>query len=192
MTSQALDFVISAARSGDRPAIDHVFELLYDELRGLARRQRRRWRGEATLGTTALVHEVDLKLANAGGIGLEGESHFLGVAARAMRQLLSNHARDRHRLKRGGDRQQTSVDVEHLAADIAGRDLDTVITIDDALSVLEHEHPRMVRVVECRFFAGLSVPDTARALGTSAATVKRDWSSAQRWLYARLGDGGGA
>jgi len=185
MTSQELDHVLAAARSGNPPALDHVFALLYDELRALARRQRRRWRGEATLGTTALVHEAYLKLANA-GVGIEGESHFLGVAARAMRQLLSNHARDRRRLKRGGDRRRTSMDVESLAAQVAERDLDTVVAVDDALSMLEREHPRMVRVVECRFFAGLSVPDTARALGTSAATVKRDWSAAQTWLHDRL------
>lgn len=190
MTTHALDHVLAAARSGERPGIDHVFALLYEELRGLARRQRRRWRDEATLGTTALVHEVYLKLANAGGIGLEGESHFLGIAARAMRQLLSNHARDRRRLKRGGERRQTSIDVDQLAADVTDGDLDAVIAIDDALGALALEHPRLVQVVECRFFAGLSVPDTGRALGMSPATVKRDWSVAQAWLHQRLSEGG--
>ena len=185
----SLTGLLHALRNGDRQAMGRAFELLYDELRALARRHRRRHGADDMLGTTALVHEAYLKLVQADGLDLDGRAHFLGVAARAMRHLLANHARDRRRLKRGGGLHRTSTDLDHLASRLSDHDLATMVAIDDALNELERHDARLARVVECRFFAGLSVPDTARALGTSAATVKRDWAAAQTWLYERLSPG---
>lgn len=184
----------TAIDRGDAVAHGRAFSLLYDQLRSMAHGHRRSWAREGTLGTTALVHEAYLKIAGANGLEIDGRAHFLAVASRAMRQLLCNHARDRQRLKRGGAYRQTGADVDELPDDLTLDDLTTLLALDDALARLETENERWARVVECRFFAGLSIPDTAAALATSPATVKRDWTEARVWLYRALapGDGGGA
>lgn len=174
---------------GDPAALDELLPLVYEELRTLARRQRRRAAGAAgeTINTTGLVHEVYLKLVGADRIGATGRAHFFALAARAMRQVLSNQARARRTGKRGSG--QPAIALEAVA-EIVGEDrsahADTLVALDDALNELARRSARQSRVVECRFYAGMSVAETALALGVSEPTVKRDWALAQAWLYREL------
>jgi RNA polymerase sigma factor (TIGR02999 family) len=163
-----------------------AFELLYRELHRLAHRHRLRWDGNATMGTTALVHEAYVKLVDGEHLAFDDRRHFFAVASRAMRHLLCDYARDRGRLKRGGGMRRATDDPDAVAAPVSDADLDMLVALDVALTELEEEDERLARVVECRFFAGLSIPETAEALGISPATVKRDWALARAWLYRRL------
>jgi RNA polymerase sigma factor (TIGR02999 family) len=181
--------LLNAARDGQAGALDALFPVVYDELRSIARRQRRPWR-DLTLDTTGLVHEAYLKLAGQQRMDATSRAHFFAVAATAMRHILCNHARDRHRLKRGGDAQHTSLDeMEESGAPaldglmMSDEDADRIVALDDALQRLESVDPRQARIVEYRFFAGLSIEDTAAALGVSPATVKRGWTMARASLY---------
>lgn len=173
-----------------RPATDvleSLVPLVYDELRALARRHRRRRGNVETLDTTGLVHEAYLKLAGASHLQMLGRGQFFGLAARVLRQVLTDRARARHRLKRGGEHGALSLDrVEHLLAAGVPDEADIMLALDGALTRLAHLHHRQARVVECRFYAGMSIPETAEVLGVSEATVKRDWSVAQAWLYREL------
>lgn len=182
--------VLRRVEEGDRDALDSLFELVYDELRELARRQRRRWRGDHTLGTTALVHEAYLKLVGQERLGTESRAHFLALAGRAMRHILSNYARHRRAQKRGGALSPASLDeAAEVVADVAALSperAETLLALDAALTRLERMSERQSRIVECRFYAGLTVPETAAALGVSPATVKREWALAQAWLYREM------
>jgi RNA polymerase sigma factor (TIGR02999 family) len=174
---------------GDAAALDELFPPVYEELRMLAHRHRRRWHGDDTLGTTALVHEAYVKLVDQKRIHANGRAHFLALAARAMRHILSNYARARRRQKRGGGRPLLSLDALQIAADpLTSLDdhVATITVLSAALEELDRFDERLARVVECRFFAGLSIPDTAIALGTSPATVKRDWALARAWLFRQM------
>jgi RNA polymerase sigma factor (TIGR02999 family) len=186
--------LLSAAAAGDRAAFDRAYALLYDELFVLARAQRKRWQGNETLGTTVLVHEAWLKLA--GGRELEpGERrwenrrHFFALAAQVMRQVLVNYAEARRAAKRGGDSVPVPLEsFQSLAAGGGGEEeAERILALHEALGRLATRDARQARIVECRFFAGLSIPETAEALGISAATVKRDWQAASAWLSAELG-----
>ena len=170
-------------------ALDALLPLVYEELRTLARRQRRGWDGDFTLNTTALVHEAWLKLDRSRGGPIQSRSHLLGLAGRAMRHILCDYARDRKRVKRGGDARRLPLEVLEGVEGLLRVDdayLDVMESLDDALTRLEAREPRQARVVECRFFAGLGIEDTARALGISAPTVKRDWAMARAWLFREL------
>ena len=176
---------------GDRSAGERLFARAYGELRRIAHRQRARWGDDRTLDTTGLVHEAYLKLAAPEAPRLEDRAHFYALAARAMRHVLANAARRRRTHKRGSGATVVSLD-EHADA---VRDAMPLLTIDhadrvaeleEALTGLERVSERQCRVVECRFYGGLSIPDTAAALGISEATVKRDWAVAQAWLYRAL------
>jgi RNA polymerase sigma factor (TIGR02999 family) len=158
-----------------------TFEALYAELHALAHRQLWRARPGSTLNTTALVHEAYLKLAHVEGV--TDPQHFFALAARAMRQVLVDHARERAAQKRGGAQVRVTLDEEE--AGIAAN-AEELLVIDGALAGLQQVDPRLARVVELRFFGGLSVEETARALGTSTATVKRDWRAARAFLIAQL------
>jgi RNA polymerase sigma factor (TIGR02999 family) len=175
---------------GDAPAGAHLFSLVYEELRVIAHAQRRRWAGDDTLGTTALVNEVYLRLAGATGLDVADRAHFFAVAARATRQVLSNYARRRKAERRGSGAAAVSLDELDQARTVDATPIDAAMDrlwdLEAALLQLHTLHPRPCRVVECRYFAGLSVPDTALALGISEATVKRDWLLAQAWLYRTL------
>lgn len=175
--------------NGDKAALEALFPIVYDELRSVAHRQRRNWNGDVTLGTTALVHEAYLKLVDVDHIGARSRVHFLRVAAMAMRQILCNYARDQRAAKRGGGSPIVSLDLlgegaAHLS--FSDEQSDALTELDEALRRLEHFDARLAAVVECRFFGGLTIEDTAGALDVSAATVKRDWSLARSWLYREM------
>lgn len=182
--------LLQALARGEPEALGALFPLVYAELSRLARRQRRQWDGDLTLDTTALVHEAYLKLAGQQRLPSESRAHFLAVASKAMRHILCNYARDRRRLKRGAGRPHVTLEP---AGDLRPADLqltddrtDTLAALDEALSRFERIAPRQSRVVECRFFGGMSVEETAAALGVSPRSVKRDWSFARAWLRREL------
>jgi RNA polymerase sigma factor (TIGR02999 family) len=174
---------------GESAALEALFPIVYDELRRLAHRQRSKWTGDTTLDTTALVHELYLKLTAAEHVGAKTRVHFLRIASRAMRHILTNYARERRAEKRG----QASTHVPlHLIGEGAAlppmseEQSETLAELDDALRRLELVDKRLSDVVECRFFGGLTNDETASALGVSTATVKRDWSLARAWLYREM------
>lgn len=176
-------------QAGNTAALGELFPLVYGELRSLAHRQRRRWRGDSTLNTTALVHEAYLKLVGQSGCTVENRAHFLSVAAKAMRHILCNYARDRSRIKRGGDLRRSAVeDLDALPATLtfSHDQAATLIALDDALTELERTDSGLSQIVECRFFGAMSIDDTAVALGISSATVKRRWNLARSWLYREM------
>ena len=172
--------LLAAVRAGDDGAPEALFARTYEALRSLAHAVRRGRAGD-TLNTTALVHEAYFKLVPSGAYA--DRTHFLRVAARAMRQVLVDAARYRTRQKRGGDALTVAFDEAVHAGPVGA---DDVLRLDDALTLLERLDERQARVVECRFFAGLSVEETADALGVSAPTVKRDWRVARAWLAREL------
>lgn len=174
---------------GNRGALADLYPLIYGELRAVARRHRRRWHGDYTINTTALVHETYLKLAHHERVRATSRAHFLAIAATAMRHVLCNHARDRQRQKRGGGMPVLALDdLGEGAAAVMYSDEQaaTLVSLDAALERLAEADPRRARIVECRFFGGLSIEETAEALGVSPATVKREWSLARAWLYREL------
>ncbi len=171
------------------PSIDDLVLEVYDDLRRMAHRQLRAERADHTLSTTALVHEAYLKLARLDRIRWQNRAHFCAEAARAMRRILVDYAVRRGAQKRGGTR--TRVELDQLRA-ITDRDASQLLALHAALQVLEREHPRHARVVECRFFGGMSVPEVSEALGLSPATVKRDWQLARAWLNRELDGSSGA
>jgi RNA polymerase sigma factor (TIGR02999 family) len=176
------DLVEDVGRCG-RPAVDRLFPILYQELKRIARRQRRRERWDHTLNTTGLVHEAYVKLLGLDRLHWQNRAHFLAVAAQAMRRVLVDYAVARQAQKRDGRRQRVSLDDTMLQAP---RPVDEVIAIDAQLTRLEGLNPRLARVVECRFFSGMSIEETALALSSSPATVKRDWRLARSWLHREL------
>jgi len=173
---------------GDQSALARLVPLIYDELRALASREMRRERGDHTLQPTALVHEVFLRLVDRPGLSWQGRAHFLNLAAQAMRRILVDHARHRGRKKRGDGAVRVTLD-EGLAG--PGDDRPDLADIDEALERLTAKDPRKAKVVELRFFAGLSIPETARVLDLSEATVKREWQFAKAWIQRELGAGPG-
>lgn len=179
---------LQAARGGDSEALSRVFGLVYEEVRAIARSRRARLGAGGTLDTSAVVHEAYLKLARHGEMPWEDRAHFLCVASRAMRQVLIDYARSRLADKRGGGAGHVPLTEAHAAAAAEARDL---VALDEALRGLEVLDERLGRVVELRFFGGLTVEDTARALGISEPTVKRDWQRARAFLHRELaGDAG--
>jgi RNA polymerase sigma factor (TIGR02999 family) len=167
-----------------RALADELLPLFYADLKRLARRERDRAGGGATLQTTALVHEAYLKLR--GSHGWNDDAHFLRAAALAMRHALVNHAEARLARKRGGGAAHLPLDEDLDAA--STRD-ETLLALDEALCRLVERSPRLARVVECRFFAGYDERETARALALSERTVRRDWTLARAWLHRELAAG---
>jgi RNA polymerase sigma factor (TIGR02999 family) len=173
-------------RSGDAGALDALVPLLYDEMRVLAASYLRSERPDHTLQPTALAHEAFLRLADQRAVVLQNRSHFMGLVAQSMRRVLADHARRHRAQKRGGAAVRVALEeAESVGArDVAADELDT------ALEDLAKLDPRQARVVELRFYAGLSIEETADVLGVSPATVKRDWIVARAWLFRELkGDG---
>ncbi len=161
-----------------------MFALVYDELRRVAARAMRGERPDHTLCTTALVNEAWLELSKLTRIQWQSRAHFLAIAAQAMRRVLIDYAVARRRLKRGGGRVREPLDGDAVAAVVAQED--DMLALDEALQSLAAMNERHARIVECRFFGGMSVEETAEALGISPATVKRDWSLARAWLNREL------
>lgn len=175
--------ILSAIETGDSSATDRLLPIVYDELRAIAQRQMAFERAGHSLQATALVHEAYLKLIGNEEIRWSGKSHFFGAAAESMRRILVDSARKRGRLKRGGTGKRLTLDVADLAMD---EQASQVLALDEALSRLEQQDARMAAIVKLRFFSGLSVEDTAKALDTSARTVKREWALARAWLFRAL------
>lgn len=185
MTGDATQ-LLHAWRAGDTAARDRLVALLYQELRALAGRQFERERGEHTLQPTALVNEAYQRLAALDRIDWQGRAHFIGVAARLMREILIDHARRRQAGKRdGGERVTLFTNLP------AQQDALDVLDLENALLRLETIAPDKARVVELRFFGGLSIEDTAEAMELSPATVKRHWQAARVWLFDALSHGAG-
>jgi RNA polymerase sigma-70 factor (ECF subfamily) len=176
--------LLLAVRRGDSSAEQRLYEAVYGELRRMAARYMRRERPDHTLQPTALIHEAYVGLIDQHGKDWQNRAHFFGVAANVMRRILVNHARTRSRAKRGGHEQKVPLE-DGLA--VATDRSDEVIALDDALTRLEQLDARQGKVVELRFFGGLTEEEAAEALGVSSRTVKRDWRLARAWLHAELG-----
>ena len=171
--------------AGDPDALRELYPLIYQDLRRVARGHLAREHPDHTLNTTALVHESYLRLAGGRAIEAGGRGHFLSIAARAMRRILVDHARKRQAGKRGGGVPTVPLDPSLHAA---GQRAEDVLALDGALDRLARVDGRQARVIEYRVFAGMTIPETADALGVSPATVKRDWTLARAWLNRELGD----
>ena len=174
------------AGAGETSAVESMFPVVYEELRRLARQHLSRESPGRTLTTTELVHEAYLKLIDQTRVDWNGRAHFLGVAAIAMRRILVDRARSRRRLKRGGANVAVPLDSVDLSADERA---DLVVALDEALTRLRDLDERQARVVECRFFGGMTEDETAEALGIGVRTAKRDWAKARSWLYTELSEG---
>lgn len=183
MSSQDITHLLMAFGDGDRTAFDRLIPLVYGELRQVARRQLHRLRPGDTLGTTGLVHEAYIKLVDQDQAGLQDRNHFYSIAARAMRQILVDYARRKQAEKRGGGQAAAELDEARVTAPEPEARL---LALNEALEGLEELDLRLLRVVECRFFAGFDQDETAQALGVSVRTVQRDWKLAQAWLHEEL------
>ncbi len=182
---EAVTALLTGDREG-RTSVDDLVPVVYHQLHELAHRQLRRELGPRTLDTTGLVHETYLKLVDSTRVPVESRAYFFAAAARAMRQVLIDAARRRGSQKRGGGQPVVPLTDDLLAVDEFAVEL---LDLDQALVRLARVYPRQARVVECRFFGGLSVEETACALELSERTVKRDWALARAWLYRELGRG---
>jgi len=182
--------LLSDLQSGKTGAVDQLFAQVYDILRGLAKNQRARRHGNQTLNTTALVHETYLKLVDQKKAELHSRAHFLNVAAKVMRHILIDYARTKAAEKRGGDQERIDLEnIEHMlksSQPLSIETADELLCLDGALTKLHEISPREANVVECRFFAGMSIPETAAILDVSAMTVKRDWLLALAWLRREM------
>jgi RNA polymerase sigma factor (TIGR02999 family) len=177
--------ILRAWSEGDRQALDRLTPIIYDELRRLARRYVRQERPGHSLQATALVNEAYMRLVDYKRMQWQDRAHFFAVSAQLMRRILVDHAR-RHNLKRGAAVTHVSLDD---AASMPGEAPSDLLALDDAMTALAQLDPRKARVVEMRFFGGLSVEETAAVLSVSEVTVMRDWSSAKAWLYRELTGG---
>jgi RNA polymerase sigma factor (TIGR02999 family) len=186
-TSGEVTRLLEQLRGGDRGALDRLFPLVYRELRQAADRVLRREIQGHTLQPTALVHEAYLKLAGS-PIGSENRAHFLGIAARAMRQVLVDHARRRRATKRGGGEAAVSLSDADGAIDVQS---DEMLALDEALNRLAKESDRLRQVVELRFFGGLTEEEIATTMGVTTRTIQRDWVKARAWLHKELAAGHG-
>ena len=173
-------------QQGDKRALDRLTPLVYDELRRMAHHYVRRERAGHTLETTALVNEAYLRLIKQQKMDWQSRAHFFAVTAEVMRHILIDHARRRHYAKRGGAAQQVSLEEASAMTEVRAAEL---VALDEALDQLMKLDPRKSRVVELRYFGGLSLEETADVLGISIMTVRRDWRAAKAWLYkAVMGD----
>lgn len=182
-TSPDVTRLLVQLKDGNRDALDRLLPIVYDELRHLARMQLRGGRSKQTLNTTALVHEAYFRLVDHHAVDWQDRSHFFAVASRAMRQVIVEYVRRRNALKRGGGRPKLTLNEGLVGMEERGDDL---LALDEALSRLERFAPRQARIVECRYFGGLTVQEAAEALDLSPSTVKRDTRSAVAWLYREL------
>jgi RNA polymerase sigma-70 factor, ECF subfamily len=177
--------LIESAERGDQSGLNQLIPLIYDELKVLAHRRLIGERRQDSMQTTALVHEVYLKLVDDERVTQQGRAYFFGAASRAMRQILVGRARRRLARKRGKGVELITLDEDDA---MVNPDPAELVALDDALARLAEQSPRHAQVVEFRYFAGMSVEETARALGVSPRTVKSDWAMARAWLFSHLRD----
>ena len=182
-TSQNVTQLLIGWSNGDKEALDALLPLVYEELRKQATRYLRHERPGHTLQTTALIHEAYLKLVDQKNVHWQNRAHFFGIAAQLMRRILVDHARTKKRAKRGGSDIRVSFNDANLVGQ--ARDLD-LVAVDEALTRLAELDEQQSRIVELRFFSGLTVEETAAILAISPATVKRDWSMAKAWLHREI------
>lgn len=180
-STQSVSSLLFKWREGDEGALRDLLPLVYNELRRLAHYYIQRQRPDHTLQSTALVHEAYLRLVKQGKGKFQNRAHFFAISAQLMRQILVEYARSQNAAKRRAQK----VTFNDALALAKGRRLD-LVALDDALNALATYDPQQSRVVELRFFGGLSIKDTAHVLGISSATVKRDWSTAKAWLHHEL------
>ena len=185
MAEQDMTALLRAIAAGEAGALDRIMSLLYDELRSVARAQLRRERAGHTFDSTGLIHETWLRLVEIRQVQWQDRHHFVAVAARVMRRVLTDYARARRRARRGGGQAQF-VSLSG-AVNVPVSRAEDILELDETLSRLEALNERACRVVECRCFGGLSVEETAAVLRTSPATVKRDWVFSRAWLNRELG-----
>lgn len=182
---QEITDALAALRSGAPDAMDRLMPLVYEELRRIAHRHLTAERSEHTLSTTDVVHEAYLKLVDQTRVQWNDRAHFFAVASRAMRRILIDYARRHRALRRSGTWRRTTLDVGSPGMS-AALDADELLALDDALKRLSALSPRLSRVVECRYFGGLTEIETAHALGVTTRTAARDWVKARGWLFAEL------
>jgi RNA polymerase sigma-70 factor, ECF subfamily len=182
-STQSVTDLLQAWASGDQTALDELLPLVYDDLRRQARRYMRAQPAGHTLQTTALVHEAYLRLVGQSSVEWNGRAHFFGVAAKAMRSILVDHARARSAAKRGGSARAITLDDAGVPGPQASVD---VLALDEALGRLAELDARKSRLVELRYFGGLGIDEAAAVLGVSPATVKREWTTARAWLRREL------
>ena len=178
--------LLEAHAAGDDDALERLIPLVYDDLRRIAHQRLRSERRSHTLDTTAVVHEAYLRLVEVSDPDWNGRAHFFAVASRLIRNLLIDYARRRKADKRGGGAIRIPLNEELDGASIDAPAAIDLLALDEALTALAHYDERMERVVECRFFGGLTVKETARVLGVSTRTVERDWTRAKAYLYRAL------
>jgi len=181
-TQQPVSALLAKWQAGDEQALEALLPVVYKELRRLAHRYLQKERRDHTLQSTALVHEAYLRLVKQGGARFENRNHFFAICAQLMRQILVEYARAHRAAKRDGGR---SITFNEEIAVFKNRAVD-LVELDDALNDLAKLDPQQSRIVELRFFGGLSIDETARVLGISPATVKRDWATAKAWLYYHM------
>jgi len=181
--SHAVTNLLDEWSDGRTEAFDELYELVYQDLGRIARRHLRDERQGHTLNTQALVHESYVRLCDKSGAGWRNRAQFYAVASTAMRRILIDYARRRRADKRGGDRVRVTLGEEIPSEE---RDLDELLTLEDGLKALEVLEPRLVRIVECRFYGALTMAETAEALGLSLRTVERDWTRARAHLYRHM------
>ncbi len=186
MLPQEVTRLLSDWGKGDRTALEKLFPLVHAELQSIARRQMSRERPGHTLQATALVNEAYLKLAVQDGFEGHNRAHFFAVCAQVMRHILIDHARAHARNKRGGDAVQVSLNESLLVAE---EQADHFIALEEALRSLEQVDPQKGRIVELRYFGGLSVEETAEVLNISPRTVRREWQRSKAWLYRMISEG---
>jgi RNA polymerase sigma factor (TIGR02999 family) len=186
MTSEPITRLLKAARQGDIAATDALFSAVYAELQQLARSHRRRWRGNDTMNTTALIHEVFLKFSGQDASAFANRTHFFATASKAMRQVLVNYAQQQGAHKRGGEAVRITLDEASIASRVSANEL---LDLHRLLSRLEADNPRRCQVVECRVFGGMTIDEVAEALSISPATVKREWQIASAQIYRELDAG---
>ena len=187
LRSQTTTLLVDAV-SDEVGAVDRLFPIVYEELREIARRQLAKERVGHTLQTTALVHEAYVRLVDDTRVSRQGRAYFFASAARAMRQILVDHARRRGAAKRGGGVEPVTLEDDRTGVDAFAEEL---LDLDQALERLAELDPRHARVVECRYFGGMTVEETASALDVSPRTVRYDWALAKAWLHDALSTEGG-
>jgi RNA polymerase sigma factor (TIGR02999 family) len=189
MSNAPITLLLDAARGGDAAATESLFNAVYAELRTLASSNRRRWRGNQTMNTTALIHEVYIRLAGNEVPDFANRTHFFATASKAMRQVLVNYAEKQNTAKRGGDAMRITFDETVFSTQASAEEL---LFLHQLLTDLESENPRRCEIIECRVFGGMTIEEVAEAMAISPATVKREWKLGTAILYRMMqGNEGG-